>query len=611
MNLVLKKLIVSVCLVAISYWAFSQRTFRDILKAADQCTEEKEYGSALTWLYKAQALKGVDTGYNESIYLYLGDNYEMLGRMDSATSCYLKAANYFESKKDISKLAFLYNSLGNIGTFSLDVNNQAIEYFRKELAYDKMLGDTNSILECLSSMGVVFRQLKMYDSALYCYNLALSSNLSSKQFKVKTIRRIADVYSLLKNYDKAMEGYNESIRQFEALNDTIELYNSYVNKGDCLVKQNQYKESLVCFKQAQQYITAAVTDDQIVALYHNFAEAYSHINNYEQAFKYRDMEADMNDSIKLQNIDKTAAETRANIEISRINDALTISEKDRKINNDRFLGALIGAVVICIIAFLSLRNATLRKKANVKLAAEKAKVEALADKLEEANQTKARLFSVISHDLRSPVSSLYASLKMHELKGGNEKDIDASSHIMHLLDTLEDLLTWSKSQMDRFTLQPVNLRINDVYADLIELNDDAAASKQITIENKAERSVKIYTDENLLKTILRNVLANSIHHAPNKSRVIADATMHESGVVCTISNEATATDAAMLHAKLQTADIGSSKHGLGNVLIKEFSEKLNAGFEVNYRDGQVHIQITVPNLKKNVTAVGQQEVVNV
>ena len=113
-----------------------------------------------------------------------------------------------------------------------------------------------------------------------------------------------------------------------------------------------------------------------------------------------------------------------------------------------------------------------------------------------------------------------------------------SEQVTQLLDTMEDLLIWSKSQMDKFILQPVMIPVYDIYEELIRLYQDVAEERQIIILNDASNSIKVCTDENLLKTILRNTISNAINYASPDSTVILNAGITGKGIICSIMNEA-------------------------------------------------------------------------
>lgn len=364
------------------------------------------------------------------------------------------------------------------------------------------------------------------------------------------------------------------------------------------MKQKRFGESMTCLLNAQQFLNATVIDSDRKELYHNLAEVLQETGNFKKAFYYKNLESDLKDSINTANIQRAAAEAEAKYEVRRNQDSLLISKQQlslsvnqSRINQRNFVIMLIAALAISLLAFFAFRNARIRKRTNQKL-------ETLASELDEANQTKTKLFSIISHDLRSPISSLYALLKLQELKAADlSGNIGISEQATHLLDTMEDLLIWSKSQMDKFTLQPVKVQVGPLYEELIKLYRDVADSRNITIVNQTSEDITIITDENLLKTLLRNTLSNAISHSSAGSSIQLDVRGANRGILCIISNEAAESNFQQLKDKLQQASLDSGNHGLGLFLLKEFMDKLQATIDLSYIDGLIHFKLYIPQLK--------------
>lgn len=223
-------------------------------------------------------------------------------------------------------------------------------------------------------------------------------------------------------------------------------------------------------------------------------------------------------------------------------------------------------------------------------------VEERTAELKDANQTKARLFSVISHDLRAPISSLYAALRLPEIKKEpGAPPSPASDPIIHLLDTLEDLLVWSKSQMDRFELSPLSIDIHALYDDLIRFYKIAADLKKATIVNNAPKNIWVITDENILKTILRNFLSNAITYSGEGSIIVMEAFWSEGHIVLQVTNDAAEKDFAHFRQSLGSNSVVSGPHGLGNILVREFAGKIDAALLTEYQSGRMEVGLRLPS----------------
>jgi signal transduction histidine kinase len=138
-------------------------------------------------------------------------------------------------------------------------------------------------------------------------------------------------------------------------------------------------------------------------------------------------------------------------------------------------------------------------------------------KLEELNSTKDKFFSIIAHDLKSPLGNFKEMTKLmveeYEQFSENErieflKIIKISSNSIYEL--LENLLLWSRSQRGLIPFSPQIIDVSKCINNSIELFEISTRNKNITIINKIESSLLIFADIDLLTTILRNLISNAI-----------------------------------------------------------------------------------------------------
>lgn len=593
-------------LLLIPYWSAAQDSFRQLLRAAYDSSVLQQYAPAIMLLQKARALKGIDTGFNESVYLYLGNNYEAMGKTDSGIYYYGEAIRYFERKQDKASLAFIYNRLGMAEINVMKRYARAVFYFRQQALHAEYLQDSINLFDCYNNIGIAFKQSGQYDSALFWFNKVIDApspqNLSVNHALLFT----GDTYSLLKQYEYAHDFYNRAITGFLAVNDTSFILDAYINQGDCFMQQERYKESLQSLQQAIHHLQPATSLNSRRVLYHNLAYVYSHTGDDARAFFYKDRESQLKDSINTAGISQAVADAEAKYEVRRHQDslmigrqALALSEALTVQTQRNLLVAITLIIAMALIAFLAFRNALVRKKANSVLAAEKQKVETLAGALQEANQTKTKLFSVISHDLRSPISSLYALLKMDEIKTASHQNKPlVSGQVTQLLDTLEDLLHWSKSQMEQLVMKPALLELSTLINDLIRLYTDTAAIKKMQLIYNTQGPLMLHTDEEALKTILRNAFTNALHHAPEGSAITINAGNKESGVLFTITNEATEATYTLMKNRQLTSSLSAGPHGLGFLLMQEFTERLQGTIDLYFADGQLTVALFIPSMPK-------------
>ncbi len=141
--------------------------------------------------------------------------------------------------------------------------------------------------------------------------------------------------------------------------------------------------------------------------------------------------------------------------------------------------------------------------------------------LEKSNKEKDKFFSIIAHDLKSPLSSLSGLLQMIQ----DERDSmsnDEKHEILELLlnnskhvyDLLENLLEWSRVQRKVNTFTPIVLLAKGIAEETIQLLDTQASNKEITLTNNINDKTKIRADYMMFSTLIRNLVSNAIKFTP-------------------------------------------------------------------------------------------------
>lgn len=334
---------------------FSQLSYKSLLRAAQDSTQQEKYTAAVKLLFKAKSLKNSDEDYSDKINMYLGNNYEALNKIDSSIYYYGEAVKFCETKKDFAALSFLFSRLGNIELSITKRYNIAIANFKQQLVYDKLLKDS-TYFDCLNNIGIAYKSLNQYDDALIYFNQVSKNTLAHNYSKSTATLLIGDIYSILKKYYLALNYYDKAIKGFLQIKDTTGLYIAYANKGDCLMQQKRFDESLVSLKKAQQFLSPYITDVNKAVLYHNFAYVYSKQRIYDKAYYYKNLENVTLENIKTESIGNAIAEMNAKYELRKKQDSIFINKQklvlaDAKANEKQrnFIILLIVSITIIIL----------------------------------------------------------------------------------------------------------------------------------------------------------------------------------------------------------------------------------------------------------------------
>lgn len=148
-----------------------------------------------------------------------------------------------------------------------------------------------------------------------------------------------------------------------------------------------------------------------------------------------------------------------------------------------------------------------------------------AEKMEELNSLKNKLFSVISHDLKTPMYALrnfFISAKELRLPAREIRAMlpDVINDLNYTTGLMENLLHWAKSQMQSNTVRAQDLDMNSLIEDTIQLMRIQAEAKKITIERRMSMTAHAYGDRDMINLVVRNLLSNAIKFTPMGGHIV-------------------------------------------------------------------------------------------
>jgi len=242
-----------------------------------------------------------------------------------------------------------------------------------------------------------------------------------------------------------------------------------------------------------------------------------------------------------------------------------------------------------------------------KLLAEKAAIlEAQTAELTELNTVKSRLFSIISHDLRTPVyglRNLFKNIQQYDLPGEEIKLLlpEIVNDLEYTTNLMDNLLQWAKSQLQGSNINAQIIDVAKLVEDVKKLLRLQAENKKIYLEAKVNMPVSIYADKDMIDLVLRNLLSNAIKFTPENGHVCIEANTKEDMVEISVRDTGIGISAeSMLQlfgnkyftTKGTSNEIGT---GLGLNLCKEFLTRNGGAIKVQSEPGKGSIfSFTLP-----------------
>jgi len=505
---------------------------------------------------------------------------------------YKEALAYLDTGSRISQqtnnkrsLAGAYTNLAD-AWHHLGDNDKSYDYGARALEISRSLSDKRSMANAMINVGTALseasenslrtRHIDPKDRypmsvALLDSALGLAGGLGDPVTKEEAYKNLSEISQLEKDYPLALS----SMQAYERLHDTI-INND--NEKTIIRKFIQYDfDKKAAEIQLQQQLTEGKLKEQ--ELLSTAAEQQLKLNQNELALANKDRDLEKLTALKEQAELSREQQEKKNIQ------ALA-DQKDRihslEIASQRRLkyGLIAGLLLIGAIGVLLYRQGDIRKKANRNLTRINAQ-------LDEANRLKARFFGIISHDLRGPVANLISLINLHKeapdlmdddgMTVGQQRITDTAGNLLHVM---EDILLWSKGQMVAFRPKLKKLSVRQVFAELQLLYPGNGRSM---VQFYDPHQLQLETDEDYLKTILRNLTSNAIKavHGRTDGLIEWRAWKEDHHVCLAVSDNGPGISASQRHALFNDeADIGT-RHGLGLPLIRDLTAAVHCEIRVD------------------------------
>jgi PAS domain S-box-containing protein len=208
-------------------------------------------------------------------------------------------------------------------------------------------------------------------------------------------------------------------------------------------------------------------------------------------------------------------------------------------------------------------------------------------KLRQLNVDKDIFISILSHDLKSPFNNLLGlseiltedirKLDMDEIEDIANNINKAARNTFNLL---EDILMWARTQQGKIPFKPQNLNFTDICKNILEVLKPNADAKNITFNFSSEDQINVFADIDMSKTVLRNLVSNSIKFTNSGGKITINAEQNSGDVTISVSDNGIGIPPDNLAKLFNISEVLSTKGtagetgtGLGLILCKEFVEK--------------------------------------
>jgi len=532
------------------------------------------------------------------VYNNVGAIYYKQAQYDSALRYFLKSLKIKEqilpSGERVATDKELAASMINVGAFYYKLENypEALKYLRKAARLSEKANYNNYLSISLNNIASLFNTINQYDSAIYYHYLngELAKRLNSKKMFSRFYTGLANVYRKTGDYDSSIYYFSKSIEVHKQLQDISGLALVQSDLGELFNKQNQFDSAMIYNEKALQSARESGDLEIEKKSYEALSKLYKQKNDYQNAYEYEKLYSEISDSINSMNSEKLIVEMQTKYETEKKNTQIqklkieNLQSENEK-NTFRLISISLLIIALLLIVFIWQRvrmNRILKEKNG---------------ELQRLNDTQNRLMSIISHDLKSPLSAFFTITNTLKNKWEKISRDETEKYLGSMLNSsialklqLENMLNWAINQKREINVNRTNISLQIIVIKVVMVLQEFAREKNIEIENNISEDLEVHTDGKLLGIVFNNLISNAIKFSDPGGEVIVSAEKKNGKILIFVKDFGAGMSPEQVE-HLFTGDQIALRHensgtGLGLIVVRDIINKLGGKISVESEPGK-------------------------
>ena len=518
------------------------------------------------------------------VYNNLGDAFYRIGNQALAVEYAQKSMEIFERLQDKRGIAYSYINMGYLNRLSEDYET-ALNYFEKAIALRETFSDSVGIASANLEVARTLFLMAKTDSAMQYFQESLEKHreLDNKSYMAYSMQGIGDVYFLKGDYDSAAVYFNGALKLCEERKNLSGIIDSKLGIAKTLSKQGQKDDCLAVLNDALINARHSEITGNILKVYKALGEFYDNQKQYKEAAENYHTYIAVYDSLLSELQYQTLNEIKSRFQITEQLNSVNENLKEKQ--KAQIYAFIIIVMLIIFAVTLFLRNKTIAK---------------LSSDLKQSNQSKDKIFSIISHDLISPFHVLLGAsdLLMESL---DEKDLDNARNHGHLLQQtseeayrfISNLLAWSRTQQKSIKLRKEDFNFSQLVRSVKAMFYNQAKLKHIQLKMNAPETVLVHADRNLLQIVLVNLVNNAVKFTEQGGNIELSVITEKEQIKFVIKDNGVGISPERLSAMFKDTKVESTPGtrnekgtGFGLILCKEFVEMHKGKIGVKSTEGE-------------------------
>jgi signal transduction histidine kinase len=533
-----------------------------------------------------------DTALIARSYNNVAHDYLDLGEYDESYYYFTQGYKFAKAVRDSFMMAITIHNVGRVFK-ELEQYNRALDHFQISQKMSSQIKDLEGEPYSLNEIGDVLLRQGNYDSALITLFASLKQ---SRKFELigllpKTMSSIAKTYMQKGDFDTSLKYYDTTYTLYSKNKDNFGLAEVELGRGVVYQRQQRYDDALQSITKSlnhAQKLNARILEIQC---FNQLSSLWEMKGDYKRSLEYFKRYKELEDTLFSQDMqakllrDQIRFETESkDSQIKALAEQQTNTEGALK--REEFVrNVLIVIMALSVLMLISVyRSGQRRRQINTLLLRHQQETEKRSEELERLNQVKDKFFSIISHDLRSPINALSGLLDLLDKGAVSSEELpkhirELKNRFNHTRALLNNLLDWTLLQMDKLNLQKGKIDLKKLVDENIQLLGETPG-KEIKLINDVAPNTIGFADSNTINLVIRNLITNAIKFTNDKGEVRIAAkpqgnewlvSVKDNGIGMTTEVLRILFDKTSPYTTRGTANEKGT--GLGLILCKEFVEK--------------------------------------
>jgi signal transduction histidine kinase len=538
----------------------------------------------------------------------IGRAYYVLGDYDRTQDAASHLMAFSEMINDSAGIAGAYQIMGLV-YMAQNKYNEAISGLNKSLDLFLSIDNKTQIGSTYFDIAICYDETGKPAKAFYFVSKALSLANTEKDTKLLSMvqNRAGEIYYHLKDYEKAL-AYYQKVAGGKNITRWEQDF-AWSGIGQCYYGLGKYSQAIAAAQKGYGLSKQVNSASDALRALQVLSESYAAVKDYQNAYTYQVQFKKLNDSIfnsekekqinNLQLKQQQADNKRLESEIKSKESELSFRERLLFFRN------IIAAATVIFVIFIIFSNRQktvlnkVLKKQNEDISKQKEEISRQKEVLNQLNNTKNQLFSVISHDLRSPFAAMLQSIDA--IRAGDisakEQDVlleDFYRQVNLVTAMVNNLLAWANSQQEGVKCNPVILDATPVVEDITSVSSFLAKNKDIFLDHQIDGEKLVFADADHVRIIIQNLVGNAIKFTRRGGLVQIYYTSDSEFIGIHVKDSGVGIKADKLNKLFRVTGKEISAYGtnneagsgLGLALIKQFTDANNGKLDVQSKLGE-------------------------